>query len=214
MKARLEELHNIAQACATDGAIRVMDLQATESLLVGIDPSAAERWAIDYGFSSYAVDLVTCACTSANNARLELPHDIIMRAYLAATIWVLVVRRKCYNYGQLAELAAAIMLGIFPAYGKANNRAAATDEPDLVLGRWGMSCKNILKRCTYAKDDKGDRLFAMLGNTGIIYILTPTTWAELEANYSETDSSRGSKRSPRSKKNITKMVQWLDGQVA
>lgn len=208
------ELERVARALASEGIVRICDVHATDPLVCGLDAERVTDWAASYGYSPAVAELVAIACNSERDVRLIVPAETMQRAYTAAVVWVLAVRRKQYNKGQLAELAAAILLGLFPAYGIANNRPAATDEPDLLLGSWGMSCKDVLDRCTYAKDDQGERLFAMLRNTGILYVLTRATWAELEANYTEIETSRGTKRSPRSKKSIAAMVQWLDAKVA
>lgn len=207
------ELERVARALASEGIVRICDVHATEPLVCGLDAERVTDWAASYGYSPAAAELVAQACASDRDVQVDLPTDAIQCAYTAAVVWVLAVRRKQYNRGQLAELAAAILLGIFPAYGIANQRPAATSEPDLVLGRWGISCKDVLDRCTYVDGDQGDRLLAILRNTGTLYILTRATWAELEANHTEIDSSRGTKRSPRSKKSIAAMIQWLDAKV-
>ena len=210
--ATRQTLETVVRALASAGIVRTRDIADAASLVAGLNPESVKVWAREYGYDAQTAERVRRACATGHDARI--PAEGMSRAYIAAVVVVLAVYGKQYNRGQLAELAVAILLGLFPNQGKANGRPAATDVPDIVFGEWGLSCKNVAERCTFVDGDKADRLLAMLGNVDVLYILTRPTWAELEDRYAEVETSRGTKRSPRSKKSIAKMVEWLEGLTA
>lgn len=210
--AERQTLATIVDALAHAGIVRTRDIADVVPLIADVNPDSVVAWAQSYGYDPQTAERVRIACATGRDARVSA--EGMGRAYTAAVMVVLAVYGKQYNRGQLAELAVAILLGLFPEQGKANGRPAATDVPDIVFGEWGMSCKNVAERCTFVDGDKADRLLAMLGNVDVLYILTRPTWAELEDRYAEVETSRGTKRSPRSKKSIAKMVEWLEGRTA
>ena len=210
--ATRQTLATIVDALAHAGIVRTRDISDVAPLIADVDSDSVVAWAREYGYDPQTAERVRIACATGRDARVSA--EGMGRAYTAAVMVVLAVYGKQYNRGQLAELAVAILLGLFPSQGKANGRPAATDVPDIVFGEWGLSCKNVAERCTFVDGDKADRLLAMLGNVDVLYILTRPTWAELEDRYAEVETSRGTKRSPRSKKSIAKMVEWLEGLTA
>lgn len=207
-----QTLATIIDALAHAGIVRTRDIADVAPIIADVDPDRVVVWARKYGYDPQTAERVRKACASGRDTRV--PAEGMGRAYIAAVTVVLTVYGKQYNRGQLAELAVAILLGLFPGQGRANGRPAATDVPDIVFGEWGLSCKNVAERCTFVEDDKADRLLAMLGNVDVLYILTRPTWTELEDGYAEVETSRGTKRSPRSKKSIAAMVEWMEGRTA
>lgn len=205
-------LADVVSAAAAAGEVRCSDLEATLPYAVLYDADAVISWACDYGRDAAATAAMRHI---SHTTSVRIAVEDMGRAYTAAVTWILLVARRRYNRGETFELAAAIATGRFPKYGIANNRSALGGEPDLRFENGtSASAKRVDVGATFKATDNADMLLAGFGNVPFFFLLNKADWADFEDTFLKVDTSRGAKRSPKSKKAAAKMIAWMNERTA